>query len=381
MKKFILGACCGFAGALMLFPAAQAQVAATCGALEPLRYVLTLVHANYVRDVSDADLVQGAIGGVMTSLDAHSKFTSPKEYAVLQAGSQAGARGSNGAGIGLVMQNEFEFIKILNPVQGGPAEAAGIKSGDFLLSIDGQSMKGVSTTEATEKLLGPQNSPVAITIHRPNQEQPLSFVISRKFVSIKNPIYERRGNVGYIQQINFDSGAEVKLRAAIADLKKQIGPGLQGYILDLRNNPGGLLDSAIQLSDIFLDGGLIVSTRGRNAQDNQRYDARPGDDTGGKPVIVLINEGTAAGAEIFAGALQDHHRATIIGVKSFGAGTLQTILPLGEAGGALRLTTGKFYLPSGLEVDGNGITPDIKVEAASGADAPLSAALARLDGR
>jgi carboxyl-terminal processing protease len=255
------------------------------------------------------------------------------------------------------------LVKVVTPIDDTPASRAGLKTGDFISAIDGTSIQGMPLNEAVSRMRGPENSKVTLTILRTGEKRPLDVTLSRAVIKVESVKYERKGDIGYIRISSFSEKTDAGLKKAIADLKKQIGPGLiRGYVLDLRNDPGGLLDQAIAVSDDFLTGGEVVSTRGRRADDTQRYNARGGDLTDNKPILVLINEGTASASEIVAGALQDHRRATIVGVTSFGKGSVQTIIPLGgQRGGALRLTTAKYYTPSGRSIQATGITPDIAV--------------------
>jgi carboxyl-terminal processing protease len=237
-----------------------------------------------------------------------------------------------------------------------------VKTGDFISAIDGTSIQGMPLNEAVERMRGPENSKVTLTILRQGEKKPLELTLTRAVIRVESVKYEKKGDIGYIRITSFSEKTDAGLKKAIGELKKQLGGGLRGWVLDLRNDPGGLLDQAIAVSDDFLVGGEVVSTRGRKAEDTQRYNARGGDLADGKPIVVLINEGTASASEIVAGALQDHKRATIVGVTSFGKGSVQTIIPLGgQHGGALRLTTARYYTPSGRSIQATGITPDIAV--------------------
>jgi carboxyl-terminal processing protease len=265
-------------------------------------------------------------------------------------------------GVGIeVTQDEGGLIKVISPIDGTPASRAGIKTGDRIAGIDGNSIAGLPLNEAIDKMRGPSGSKITLTILREGEKKPFDVTLMRAIVSVDSATYHREGDIGYIRLPGFNEQTAEGLEKAVRELKKQIGPGIKGYVLDLRNNPGGLLDQAIQVSDDFLGSGEIVSTRGRHPEDTQRYDAKQGDVTDGKPVVVLINGGTASASEIVSGALQDHKRATVIGMTSFGKGSVQTIIPLGEGRGALRLTTARYYTPSGHSIQAEGIIPDIQV--------------------
>jgi carboxyl-terminal processing protease len=363
MKKFAfagVGVAVGFVGALALFPAAHGapSVLSAYRELDLFGDAFERVRANYVREVEDSELINSAINGMVSSLDPHSSYMDPKEFADMQVQT----RGEFG-GLGLEVTQEDGLVKVVTPIDDTPASRAGLKTGDFISAIDGTSIQGMPLNEAVSRMRGPENSKVTLTILRTGEKRPLDVTLTRAVIKVESVKYERKGDIGYIRISSFSEKTDAGLKKAIADLKKQIGPGLiRGYVLDLRNDPGGLLDQAIAVSDDFLTGGEVVSTRGRRPDDTQRYNARGGDLTDNKPILVLINEGTASASEIVAGALQDHRRATIVGVTSFGKGSVQTIIPLGgQRGGALRLTTAKYYTPSGRSIQATGITPDIAV--------------------
>jgi len=266
-------------------------------------------------------------------------------------------------GLGLEVTQEDGLVKIVTPIDETPASRAGLKTGDFISAIDGISIQGMPLNEAVSRMRGPESSKVTLTILRAGEKRPLEVTLTRAVIRVESVKFERKGDIGYIRISSFSEKTDAGVKRALSELKKQIGPGLvRGYVIDLRNDPGGLLDQAIAVTDNFLPGGEVVSTRGRRADDTQRYNARQGDLADGKPIVVLINEGSASASEIVAGALQDHKRATIVGVTSFGKGSVQTIIPLGgQRGGALRLTTAKYYTPSGRSIQATGITPDIAV--------------------
>jgi len=314
------------------------------------------VRKNYVRPVQDSELVNAAIDGMVTGLDPHSSYMDPKSYADMQIQT----KGEFG-GVGIEVTMEDGLIKVISPIDDTPAAKAGIKTGDFIAGIDGTAIQGLELNAAIDKMRGPAGSKVKLTILRQGQKKPFDVILARAIIRVDSAKWHREGDVGYLRLTGFNEQTASGMEKGIRELKRQIGPGIKGYVLDLRNNPGGLLDQAIQVSDDFLTQGEIVSTRGRHADDTQRYDARPGDLTDGKKVVVLVNGGTASASEIVAGALQDHKRATVVGITSFGKGSVQTIIPLGDAGGALRLTTARYYTPSGHSIQAQGIIPDIMV--------------------
>ena len=372
MKKYAfagLGVVAGFVGALALFPAAQGAASNQVSAYRQLDLfgdAFERVRTNYVRETEDSELIEAAINGMVTSLDPHSSYMNTKEFADMQVQT----RGEFG-GLGIEVTAEDGLVKVVSPIDDTPAARAGIKANDYISDIDGQSIQGIPLNEAVDKMRGPENSKITLTILRKGEKKPFDVVLTRAVIKIDSVKYRREGDVAYIRVTAFNEKTDVELDRAIRDLKKTIGLPLKGYVVDLRNNPGGLLDQAIAVSDDFLDGGEVVSTRGRRAADTQRYNAKSGDMTDGKPVVVLINEGSASASEIVAGALQDHRRATVIGMKSFGKGSVQTIIPLsGNSGGALRLTTAKYYTPSGRTIQATGIDPDIAVSQLSEKDDP-----------
>ncbi|HEX5279630.1 MAG TPA: S41 family peptidase [Micropepsaceae bacterium] len=362
MKKYAfagIGVAVGFVSALALFPAAQGatNVLSAYRELDLFGDAFERVRANYVREVDDSELINAAINGMVSSLDPHSSYMDPKEFADMQVQT----RGEFG-GLGLEVTQEDGLVKVVTSIDDTPAAHAGIKTGDYISAIDGTSIQGMPLNDAVERMRGPENSKVTLTILRTGEKKPLELTLTRAVIRVESVKYEKKGDVGYIRITSFSEKTDAGVKKAVADLKKQLGPNLRGYVLDLRNDPGGLLDQAIAVSDDFLTGGEIVSTRGRKPEDTQRYNARAGDIADGKPIVVLVNEGTASASEIVAGALQDHKRATVIGVTSFGKGSVQTIIPLGgQHGGALRLTTARYYTPSGRSIQATGIAPDIAV--------------------
>ncbi len=356
----------GFAAATIALPEAKgANDPSAYGQLDLFSNAFERVRANYVRPVKDSELIDAAIQGMVSSLDPHSSYMDAKMYGDMQITT----KGQFG-GIGIEVTQEDGLIKVISPIDGTPAARAGIKTGDRIAGIDGTSIAGLPLNEAIDKMRGPAGSKITLTLLREGEKKPFDLTLVRAIVSVDSASHRREGDIGYIRLPGFNEQTADGLERAVRDLKKQIGPGLKGYVLDLRNNPGGLLDQAIQVSDDFLGTGEIVSTRGRHAEDTQRYDAKGGDITEGKPVVVLINGGTASASEIVSGALQDHKRATVVGMTSFGKGSVQTIIPLGEARGALRLTTARYYTPSGHSIQAQGIIPDIQVAQGDEANVP-----------
>jgi carboxyl-terminal processing protease len=315
------------------------------------------VRSDYVEKPEDAKLIEAAINGMLTALDPHSAYLNPKHFRDMQVQT----RGEFG-GLGIEVTMENGVVKVVSPIEDTPASRAGLMSGDLITHLDKEQILGLTLQEAVEKMRGPVNSPITLTIVRKGVDDPFDVKVVRDVIHINPVKYDVEGDdIGYIRITTFNEQTTANLQKAIDDLKKQIGPKLKGYIVDLRNNPGGLLDQAISVSDTFLDQGAIVLTRGRNLEETQRSNARPGDLADGKQIIVLINGGSASASEIVAGALQDHHRATIIGTRSFGKGSVQTIIPLGS-NGALRLTTARYYTPSGRSIQAKGIEPEAVVE-------------------
>jgi carboxyl-terminal processing protease len=318
--------------------------------------VLERVRSDYVEKPDDSKLIEAAINGMLSALDPHSAYLNPKHFRDMQVQT----RGEFG-GLGIEVTMENGVVKVVSPIEDTPAAKAGIMSGDLITALDKEQIQGLTLQEAVEKMRGPVNSPITLTIVRKGVEDPFDVKVTRDVIHINPVKYNAEGDdVGYIRVTTFNEQTSANLQKAIEDLKKQLGPKLKGYVIDLRNNPGGLLDQAISVSDDFLDQGAIVLTRGRNLEETQRSNARPGDLTDGKQLIVLVNGGSASASEIVAGALQDHHRATILGTRSFGKGSVQTIIPLGS-NGALRLTTARYYTPSGRSIQAKGIEPDVVV--------------------
>jgi carboxyl-terminal processing protease len=319
--------------------------------------VLERVRSDYVESPEDPKLIEAAINGMLTALDPHSAYLNPKHFRDMQVQT----RGEFG-GLGIEVTMENGVVKVVAPIEDTPASRAGLMSGDLITHLDKEQILGLTLQEAVEKMRGPVNSPITLTIMRKGTEDPFDVKVVRDVIHINPVKYNAEGeDVGYIRLTTFNEQTTANLQKAVEDLKKQLGPNLKGYIVDLRNNPGGLLDQAISVSDAFLDQGAIVLTRGRNLEETQRSNARPGDITGGQKIVVLINGGSASASEIVAGALQDHQRATIVGTRSFGKGSVQTIIPLGS-NGALRLTTARYYTPSGRSIQAKGIDPTVVIE-------------------
>ncbi|MBS0273665.1 MAG: S41 family peptidase [Proteobacteria bacterium] len=360
MKRYAfaaLGMVAGFAAAALLLPAAHS--AADNSAYKQLDLfgdAFERVRANYVRPVSESELVNAAIEGMVSSLDPHSSYMDAKAYADMKIQT----KGEFG-GIGIEVTMEDGLVKVISPIDDTPAAKAGIKPGDYIAAINSTPVQGLTLSDATDRMRGAPGSKVKLTVLRKGEKKPFDVSLTRAIVHVATVKFHREGDIGYIRLTQFNEEAAPGVERAVKSLQQQIGPGVKGYILDLRNNPGGLLDQAIDVSDDFLQSGEIVSTRGRHSDDDAKYDAHAGDITGGKPIIVLINAGTASASEIVAGALQDDKRAKILGMTSFGKGSVQTIIPLGAGGGALRLTTARYYTPSGHSIQALGITPDIAV--------------------
>ena len=338
--------------------AARAAASDTYRQLNLFGDVFERVRADYVEKPDDAKLVESAINGMLAGLDPHSSYMDPKSFRDMQVQT----RGEFG-GLGIEVTMEDGLVKVVAPIDETPAAKAGVMANDIITKLDDEQVQGLTLNQAVEKMRGPVNTKIKLTIMRKGQDKPIEVSITRDVIRVKSVRSHSEGeDVGYIRVTQFNEQTTDGLKKAISDLTNQLGAEkVKGFVLDLRNNPGGLLDQAISVSDAFLDKGEIVSTRGRNAEETQRFNARPGDLTKGKPLIVLINGGSASASEIVAGALQDHKRATLVGTRSFGKGSVETIIPLGAGNGALRLTTARYYTPSGRSIQAKGITPDIEV--------------------
>jgi len=353
----LLGAAAGVAITLVatqpriFFEGARAQAAAadTYRQLSLFGDVFERVRADYVEKPDDGKLIESAINGMLAGLDPHSSYMDSKSFRDMQVQT----RGEFG-GLGIEVTMEEGLIKVVAPIDETPAAKAGILANDIITHLDDE--------QAVEKMRGPVNTKIKLKIMRKGQDKAIEVSITRDIIRVRSVRSRMEGDdVGFIRITQFNEQTTDGLKKAVADLTTQTGDKLKGFVIDLRNNPGGLLDQAISVSDAFLEKGEIVSTRGRNAEETQRFNARAGDLTKGKPLIVLINGGSASASEIVAGALQDHRRSTVIGTRSFGKGSVQTIIPLGSGNGALRLTTARYFTPSGRSIQAKGISPDIEV--------------------
>ncbi len=320
--------------------------------------VFERVRADYVKEVKDSELIESAINGMLRSLDPHSSYMNPKTFREMQVQN----RGEFG-GLGIEVTMENGFVKVVSPIDGTPAWRAGLKAGDFITHLDGEQVLGLTLSQAVEKMRGAVNSEIVLTVRRPGDETPFDVTIVRAIIQIQSVRGRVEKDVIYLRVTSFTEKAASGIKRQIERLKQEVDGNYAGIVLDLRNNPGGLLDQAVAVSDAFLDDGKIVSTRGRRSEDGQVFMAKDGDLSEGRPIIVLINGGSASASEIVAGALQDHGRAIILGTKSFGKGSVQTIIPLGGRG-AVRMTTALYYTPSGKSIQAKGIIPDVEVEQA-----------------
>ncbi|MBM3518779.1 MAG: S41 family peptidase [Alphaproteobacteria bacterium] len=362
-------ACVIVATAWVAWPAAaQTANTETYRQLELFGDVFERVRAEYVEKVDDAQLIEAAINGMLAALDPHSSYLNAKNFTEMQVQT----RGSFG-GLGIEVTMENGLVKVISPIDDTPAFRAGVMAGDVITHLDAEPVLGMTLTEAVERMRGPVNSTIELTVRRAATTDPLKIAITRAVIKLRSVRHRLESNAGYIRINSFSEQTSGDVESAVAAIERQLGNDLEGFVLDLRNNPGGLLDQAVQVSDLFLDRGEIVSTRGRRPETVTRYNAKKGDVADGRPIIVLINGGSASAAEIVAGALQDHKRALVLGTTSFGKGSVQTVTPLGE-NGALRLTTSRYYTPSGRSIQATGIEPDIavaqaRVEAVEAAEA------------
>ncbi|WP_420434556.1 S41 family peptidase [Hyphobacterium sp.] len=321
--------------------------------LELFGDVLSRVEADYVTDIDDAALIEAAIEGMLESLDPHSSYLSPDNFQDMQVST----RGEYG-GLGMEITTRDDLITVVSPYEDTPAGRAGIQPGDQIIAVDGESIVGFSTDEAVELMRGPVGAPVTITVTREGEDE-FDLNLVRETIPLRTVAWREEEGFGYLRIAGFNEHTTESLHEAIAEMRDAFNGNIPGVVVDLRYNPGGLLDQAIGVTDTFLDGGEIVTTRYRNPGENQRYNARPGDMIDNAPIVILINEGSASASEIVAGALQDRQRATLVGMTSFGKGSVQTIIPLrGGRDGALRLTTGRYYTPSGRSIQATGIVPD-----------------------
>lgn len=345
-------------GELLIAAAKAAASADTYSQLNLLGDVFERVRTDYVEKPDDSKLVEAAISGMVTSLDPHSRYMNDKAWREMQETTH----GEFG-GLGIEVTMEDGVIKVVAPMDDTPAAKAGIMSGDLITHINDEAVQGLTLEQAVNRMKGPVNTTTRLKIFRNGTEQPIDVSITREVIQVRPVRYHTDGgDIGYIRITDFNEQTTEGLRKAITDLSKQIPPEkLAGYVVDLRNNPGGLLDQAVSVSAAFMARGEVVSTRGRTPEETQRFTARTGDLIKGKPLVVLINGGSASASEIVAGALHDHKRATLIGTRSFGKGSVQTIIPLGAGKGALALTTARYFTPSGRSIQAMGITPDIQV--------------------
>ena len=319
--------------------------------------VFEKIKEDYVDEVDQTEMMDSAINGVLQSLDPYSAYMSPELFKEMQTDT----RGEFG-GLGIEIGMEAGVVKVISPIDDTPAAKAGIKAGDYIVKIGNEQVQGKSLMEAVKIMRGPVGTDIRLTIRRKNVKKPLEFKITRKIIEIKSvnsEILGKKENLGYIRLKSFNENSDKQFLKAVKKFEKNLK--LKGYIIDLRNNPGGLLTQAINITDFFLEEGEIVSTKGRKLIESRKFFARKGDEIKGKPIIVLINNGSASASEIFAGALKDHKRAIILGESSYGKGSVQSVIPL-RNGGGMRLTISKYYLPSGKSISEVGVTPDILVE-------------------
>ena len=343
---------------MLIGATAKAAAADTYRQLNLFGDVFERVRADYVERPDDGKLIETAINGMLAGLDPHSSYMDAKSFRDMQVQT----RGEFG-GLGIEVTMEDGLIKVVAPIDDTPAAKAGVMANDIITRLDDEQVQGLTLNQAVEKMRGPVNTKIKLTITRKGQDKPIEVSITRDIIRVRSVRSQIEGeDIGYIRLTQFNEQTTDGLKKVISDISAKISEDkLKGYVLDLRNNPGGLLDQAISVSDAFLQKGEIVSTRGRNAEETQRFNARAGDLTKNKPLIVLINGGSASASEIVAGALQDHRRAAVIGTRSFGKGSVQTIIPLGSGNGALRLTTARYFTPSGRSIQAKGISPDIEV--------------------
>ena len=364
-SMFFLGAAAGVCLTLLFTGPQGAQLVAVAKAgadtysqLNLFGEVFERIRTDYVEKPDDAKLVEGAINGMITSLDPHSRYMNDSAWREMQETTH----GEFG-GLGIEVTMEDGLVKVVAPMDDTPAAKAGMMSGDLITQIDDEAVQGLTLEQAVNKMKGPIDTKTRLTVIRKGMEAPINVTIMREIIRVRPVSYHvDGGNIGYIRISSFNEKTADELKKAIGDISKQIASGsLAGYVVDLRNNPGGLLDQAVSVSSAFMARGEVVSTRGRRPEETQRFTARGGDLIKGKPLVVLINGGSASASEIVAGALHDHKRATLIGTRSFGKGSVQTIIPLGSGNGALALTTARYFTPSGRSIQAKGISPDIEV--------------------
>ncbi|MBD3679176.1 MAG: S41 family peptidase [Rhodobacteraceae bacterium] len=366
MKRFVIATLCGtLIGAIGTTQVAGPLIAqearensSVYEQLDLFGDIFERIRAQYVEEVDTEDLIEAAIDGMLTSLDPHSSYLSPDDAADMQVQT----RGQFG-GLGIEVTQEEGFVKVVSPIDGTPADEAGIEAGDFITHVDGESVLGLTLDEAVGMMRGPVGSEIIITVVREGVDEPFDVTIVRDVIKLTAVRTRIEGNTIVLRVTTFNDQTYPNLSDGLADSIEELGgiENVNGIVLDLRNNPGGLLSQAIKVSDAFLDAGEIVSTRGRDPETGERYNATEGDLAQGKPMVVLINGGSASASEIVAGALQDHRRAIVVGTKSFGKGSVQTVMPL-RGQGAMRLTTARYYTPSGRSIQALGVSPNIVVE-------------------
>ena len=366
MKKFVMAALGGtLAGVIATTQIAGPLIAQETAnkttvyeQLDLFGDVFERIRAQYVTKVDESDLIEAAIKGMMASLDPHSSYLPPKDFSDMQVQT----RGEFG-GLGIEVTQEDGFVKVVSPMDGTPAAEAGVEAGDFITHVNGDSLLGLDLNEAVDLMRGPIGSEIIITVVRKGKDEPFDISIIRDTIKLTAVRSRTEGQTVVLRVTTFNDQTYANLKSNLDKSVEEVGgmDKVNGFVIDLRNNPGGLLTQAIKVADAFLEKGEIVSTRGRNPQDSDRYNATAGDLANGKPVVVLINGGSASASEIVAGALKDHRRAVVVGTKSFGKGSVQTIMPV-KGGGAMRLTTARYYTPSGRSIQGLGVSPDIIVE-------------------
>lgn len=366
MKKFLMAAAAGtLTGAIVTTQIAAPLLAQEAQdssnvyeQLDLFGDIFERIRSQYVEDVDESDLIEAAINGMLTSLDPHSSYLSPDAAADMRVQT----RGEFG-GLGIEVTQEDGFVKVVSPIDGTPADSAGVEAGDFITHVDGESVLGLTLNEAVELMRGPVGSEIIISIAREGETEPFDISIIRDTIQLTAVRARTEQNTVVLRVTTFNDQTYKNLKSGLAKQVEEAGgfDSINGVVLDLRNNPGGLLNQAIKVSDAFLDKGEIVSTRGRDPQDGDRFNATVGDLSEGKPLVVLINGGSASASEIVAGALQDHRRAIVVGTKSFGKGSVQSVMPL-RGDGAMRLTTARYYTPSGRSIQALGVSPNIVVE-------------------
>src|SRR6056297_2082830 len=366
MKKFLMAAAAGTLAGIVV----TTQVAAPLLAQEAEKQtnvyeqldlfgdIFERIRSQYVEEVDEGELIEAAINGMLTSLDPHSSYLSPQDAADMRVQTR-----SEFGGLGIEVTQEDGFVKVVSPIDGTPADNAGIEAGDFITHVDGESVLGLTLDEAVEMMRGPVGSEIVITVVREGEAEPFDVSIIRDTITLTAVRARTEQNAVILRVTTFNDQTYKNLEEGLAEQIEAAGGAdkVSGIVLDLRNNPGGLLTQAIKVSDAFLDKGEIVSTRSRDPEDGDRYNATPGDLAEGKPIVVLINGGSASASEIVAGALQDHRRGVVIGTKSFGKGSVQTVMPL-KGDGAMRLTTARYYTPSGRSIQALGVSPDVVVQ-------------------